>query len=126
MLRLDCCVVALFDRFNKTGGKAADSKSAAPRERVTPWQYLREVRDELVKVSWPKRQEVVQGTIRVIIVSLFFAALLGAVDFGAQRGLDKLLSRLPEAQTVPATAPQSLPGELPTGLPEGIPSPIVP
>jgi preprotein translocase subunit SecE len=116
--------VALSDQFAKLRGglrgdapASAPSKPATPRERVTPLQYLREVREELGKVSWPKRSEVVQGTVRVIIVSLLFAALLGAVDFGAQRGLDKLLSRLPET-VAPATTT-----EVPLELPEGIPLP---
>jgi len=108
--------MALSDQFAKLRGglqgqTAPAPKPSAPRERVTPLQYLREVREELSKVSWPKRSEVVQGTVRVIVVSLLFAALLGAVDFGAQRGLDQLLSRLPEnaVPAAPATTETTTP-----------------
>ena len=45
-------------------------------------QYLRECRDELKKVSWPSRKQVVRDTIVVLAISLFAAAFFGAVDFG--------------------------------------------
>lgn len=120
--------MALSDQFAKLrGGLRGDAprseprKPEAPRERVTPLQYLREVREELGKVSWPKRSEVVQGTVRVIVVSLLCAVLLGAVDFGAQRGLDKLLSRLPESIAPTTITPEGT--ATPLELPEGIPQP---
>jgi preprotein translocase SecE subunit len=111
--------MTIADRFRdiRTGTTA----KREPREpRSNPVQYVREVRDELAKVTWPKRQEVVQGTIRVIIVSAFFVLLLGGLDFFAQRGLDKILSR--ELETAPATDvttpdTQSSPIELPEGIP---------
>jgi preprotein translocase subunit SecE len=54
----------------------------APRtkERVGPAQYLREVRDEMRKVAWPKRDEVVRYSIVVIITVVFYAALVGSLD----------------------------------------------
>jgi preprotein translocase subunit SecE len=51
--------------------------------------YLRECRDELKKVTWPSRKQVINDTIVVIGISLFAAAFFGAVDFG----LMSLLSR---------------------------------
>ncbi|MFO0702704.1 MAG: preprotein translocase subunit SecE [Candidatus Andersenbacteria bacterium] len=80
------------------------------QQRFNPFRYLREVREELGKVTWPKRQEVIQGTIRVILVSLVFAIVLGVVDYGAQRGLDKLLTRVPATSTsTTSTAPKTTP-----------------
>ena len=35
-------------------------QAPAKKERVGPAQYLREVRDEMRKVAWPKRPEVVR------------------------------------------------------------------
>lgn len=42
--------------------------------------FLREVRVELNKVSWPNRQQIVQYTLTVIGITLFLAIFLGVVD----------------------------------------------
>ena len=51
------------------------------RERVTPAQYMREVRDEMRKVAWPKRDEVVRYSIVVVITVVVYTALVGGLDF---------------------------------------------
>ena len=52
-----------------------------------PWlRFLREVRDELAKVVWPSRREVVTYSIVVIVTVL----VLGSFVFG----LDVLFSRV--------------------------------
>jgi preprotein translocase subunit SecE len=43
-------------------------------------QFLREVRAELAKVVWPKRDEFVGSTIIVLLLVWAFAIYLGAVD----------------------------------------------
>lgn len=53
--------------------------------------YLRGVWEELKKVVWPSRQEIIQHTLVVIGLSLFLAVFLGAVDFLLNLGLEKLL-----------------------------------
>jgi len=50
------------------------------RERVTPAQYLREVRDEMRKVAWPKRDEVIRYSIVVVITVAVYSALVGGLD----------------------------------------------
>ena len=50
------------------------------RERVTPAQYLHEVRDEMRKVAWPKRDEVVRYSIVVIITVVVYAGMIGGFD----------------------------------------------
>ena len=48
---------------------------------TTPTNFLREVRDELKKVVWPTRQEVIRLTGVVIIVSVGVGIFLGGTDF---------------------------------------------
>jgi len=43
--------------------------------------FLKEVRLEMKKVSWPTRQQTIRYTLIVIGVSLAVAAFLGALDF---------------------------------------------
>jgi preprotein translocase subunit SecE len=48
---------------------------------TTPANFLREVRDELKKVVWPTRQEVIRLTAVVVIVSVGVGIFLGGADF---------------------------------------------
>ena len=47
----------------------------------TPISFLKETRDELKKVVWPSRQEVLRLTLVVIMVSLVVGLFLGGLDF---------------------------------------------
>ena len=63
------------------GAPARVQRQARPkREKVTPPQYLREVRDEMRKVAWPKRPEVVRYSIVVVITVIVYTALVGGID----------------------------------------------
>lgn len=48
---------------------------------TTPAVFLREVGDELKKVTWPKQNEVMRLTFIVIIISLLVGFYIGALDF---------------------------------------------
>jgi preprotein translocase subunit SecE len=43
-------------------------------------RFIKEVRIELNKVTWPSREELKGSTILVIIVSVFFAVYIGIID----------------------------------------------
>jgi preprotein translocase subunit SecE len=43
-------------------------------------QFLKEVRIELTKVTWPTRKQLIKYTLIVIALSLVLAAFLGALD----------------------------------------------
>jgi len=43
--------------------------------------YLRDVRGEMKKVTWPSKNDLIKTTIAVIIISLFFGIYLFGVDF---------------------------------------------
>jgi preprotein translocase subunit SecE len=57
------------------------------RGGVTGWfsslrTFLREVRNELKRVTWPSRKEVYATTFVVILTSIFFGVYLFALDLG--------------------------------------------
>jgi preprotein translocase subunit SecE len=54
--------------------------------------YVKESLDELKKVTWPTRQQVVRDTIIVIGVSVALGAFFGVADFGLSKGLQALLT----------------------------------
>ena len=47
----------------------------------SPQVFLKEVQEELSKVVWPTRTEVIRLTSVVILVSLFVGVFLGGIDF---------------------------------------------
>jgi preprotein translocase subunit SecE len=54
-------------------------------------QFVREVRVELKKVTWPGRKEVIGPTAVVIVASFVVAFFLGFVDLILQRLLGAVL-----------------------------------
>ncbi len=46
------------------------------------FRFLNEVKVELGKVTWPKKDELIGSTIIVFILVIFFAIVLGTMDFG--------------------------------------------
>ncbi len=48
---------------------------------TTPIAFLKETKDELKKVVWPTKNEVIRLTGVVILVSLIVGLFLGGVDF---------------------------------------------
>jgi len=55
-------------------------------------QFLKEVRQELKKVSWPSRQETIKYTLIVVGVSVAVAIFLGGLDFLFVWALNKFIS----------------------------------
>ena len=53
--------------------------------------FLKDVKVELRKVSWPSRQETIKLTGVVILISVILAAFLGLLDFGFITLLNRLL-----------------------------------
>lgn len=45
-------------------------------------KFLREAYSEMQKVSWPTREQTIQYTTLVVIISLSVALFLGALDYG--------------------------------------------
>ena len=86
--------------------EVAESKPAKKRKAVakpsvkertsstidTITQFLREVRIELSKVTWPTRKDTIASTSVVLVIVILIAAFLGIVDLGLSRLMRILLS----------------------------------
>jgi preprotein translocase subunit SecE len=63
-----------------------------------PWQekasevvlFFKEVRQELRKVSWPKREDVFRATLMTLVATLLLSIYLGLTDFLLQNGIRPL------------------------------------
>ncbi len=56
-------------------------------------QFLREVKIELIKVSWPKKDELIGSTTVVLILSAVLALFIGIVDNVISKIVLLILSR---------------------------------
>jgi preprotein translocase subunit SecE len=57
---------------------------------MTP-RFAMDIISELRKVVWPKREDVVNLTIVIVIVTILIGAFLGLVDIGFSWLIDKTL-----------------------------------
>jgi preprotein translocase subunit SecE len=62
--------------------RAAKPKAAAKRDRTTPARFVTEVRDELRKVVWPTRKELITYTTSALIFILVMVGIVVALDYG--------------------------------------------
>ena len=56
-------------------------------------QFLREVRTEIKKVTWPSRKDTLSATIVVLVAVFIIATFLGIVDSGLSSLVKQLLRR---------------------------------
>jgi preprotein translocase subunit SecE len=54
-------------------------------------EFVREVLIEFKKVTWPSRQELLNSTAVVIVVTVVLAFFLGGVDIGLARIVERIL-----------------------------------
>ena len=55
-------------------------------------RYFYEAKEELEKVTWPTRRQIVVSTLLVIGVSVGTAALLGGLDYGLNLALQAVVA----------------------------------
>ena len=48
--------------------------------KVSPALFVRQVKQEVSKITWPSRAETLQGTVAVMVICLIVAAFLFVVD----------------------------------------------
>jgi preprotein translocase subunit SecE len=61
--------------------KAAKPKSPATQDRTSPVQFVTEVRDELRKVVWPTRKELITYTTSALIFILIMVGIVVGLDY---------------------------------------------
>ncbi len=56
-------------------------------------QFLREVKTELKKVTWPSRKDTLSGTVVVLVAVIVIAIFLGIVDLGLSNIIQMVLKK---------------------------------
>ena len=59
--------------------------------KVNPAQFVRQVMQEVAKVSWPSRKETGIGTLMVFIMAFLAAIFFFVVDLGLSWGVQLIL-----------------------------------
>jgi preprotein translocase subunit SecE len=54
-------------------------------------EFVKEVMIEFRKVTWPSRQELINSTVVVIVVTVVLAFFLGGVDIALARVVERIL-----------------------------------
>jgi preprotein translocase subunit SecE len=72
---------------------------AAPSNRLTGWvgqtrRFLVAVNDELKKVTWPTRDELIKATRMIVVLSLALGVVIGLMDYLLQLTLVEGIARL--------------------------------
>jgi preprotein translocase subunit SecE len=82
------------------GGKSAKNPPAAKQRApeaaksgiiASAVQFLREVKTELKKVTWPTKKQTVSSTAVVVVLVIIIAAYLGVVDMLLAQLVDAVL-----------------------------------
>lgn len=60
-------------------------------------QYLREAKEEFLKVTWPTRKDTINYSITVVVISLILAGFIALIDYGFNLGLEGIISTVPAA-----------------------------
>jgi preprotein translocase subunit SecE len=69
------------------GGKPIEAKPIYKRA----WSFLKEVRVELERVSWPTREQMIAFTAVTLITTTVLTLLIFAIDLGLREGIFALL-----------------------------------
>ena len=58
---------------------------------ASPVAFLKETREELKKVVWPTKDQVIRSTIIVILLSLIVGVFLGGLDFVFTKAIEMVV-----------------------------------
>jgi len=79
-------------RFGHFGGAQVKWSAAVIMARVSPGEFVRQVRAETDKVTWPTRRETVQTTLMVMLMTFVLAVFFLGIDQLLGRGVRALLA----------------------------------
>ena len=77
---------------SKAVEKKAEKKAAKPKKKR--FQFLRDVKAEMKRVTWPSRQDVLRWSVVVVAALLFFGIYVAVLDNGIITPLLFLISGL--------------------------------
>ena len=61
--------------------------------KMSPLQFLKEVKEELDRVTWPSKEEVVEATFGVVVFCAFIAVYFWLTDFVFSKILEFIIAK---------------------------------
>ena len=107
----------------KKPAKAAPKSNKKPSIFARLWGYLKGVRTELKRVTWPTRKEVLNYCVIVVVMLIFFALFTTLVDMGSTE-LITLVGGSGESNTIQDTPPADTSEEASPTVDLGVPDAI--
>ena len=74
-----------------TARRSAPTAAKKPSFFLRVWQFLKEVRAELKRVSWPTREQMIAFTTVTLITTIALTLFVFVIDIGFKRGLLAIL-----------------------------------
>ncbi len=78
-----------------SGKKTYDNKSKKSAEKINIFkisaQFFKDAKNELKKVKWPTKKELIASTTMVVILVLIVALYLGLIDFGLMNIINRIV-----------------------------------
>ncbi|MGE5175172.1 MAG: preprotein translocase subunit SecE [Hyphomicrobiales bacterium] len=74
--------------------KSGEKSGAKPGVMTAVNEYIKDVRVEMSKVTWPTRDELRESTMVVIVMVFLIAILIGVIDRGLGLAFEKLIRLL--------------------------------
>lgn len=78
-------------RKGQNGRPQSARGKAAPKEGRSFGKFLRDVRVEMGKVTWPTRKDLLQSTLVVLVAVAIAAVYIGVLDLAFQEFVDLVL-----------------------------------
>ncbi|MEO2065796.1 MAG: preprotein translocase subunit SecE [Desulfurobacteriaceae bacterium] len=60
---------------------------------MSPFQFLKEVREELSRVTWPSKEEVIEATFGVVVFCAFVAVYFWVLDLFFSNVLELIIAK---------------------------------
>ena len=106
---------------HKKPAKAAPKSNKKPNPIVRLFQYFKDVRVELKRVTWPTRKEVLNFCVVVVVTLVFFALFTTVIDMASTEAITFLgggktsveSTATPTAETTATPSPET------TAAPQG-------
>ena len=77
----------MMERDKRREGAVRRPPVPEQKKRVGPRQFLREVRQELRKVAWPSRRELLAYTMVVLVSVVILTSFVFGLDFLISKGI---------------------------------------
>jgi preprotein translocase subunit SecE len=79
----DAAAIKVSPAIRKSAGpEKSKAATTEPNFLQKSGQFLREVKIELKKVTWPTRKQTMASTVVVVVLVMIFSLFLGLVDMG--------------------------------------------